>query len=253
VLKGEWVPVTTGESDTDVYRRGDGSAYAKVAPAHGIDALRDERDRIAWLARTGIPGAEVLDWLEFGDGRACLMTSAVRGVAAVDLPPNARLKAVEQLAGMLRRLHDLDVADCPFVRPLGSVFGQAEDVVRRGAVNPQFLSDEWRRERPEDLLARLEAELPYARERAAGDLVVCHGDACLPNFLFDPESLEITGLIDLSRLGVADRYADLALTTVQLVDEWDLDPAGFLTAYGLPDPDRRRLDFYLLLDPLTWG
>ncbi|WP_166665481.1 aminoglycoside 3'-phosphotransferase [Kribbella caucasensis] len=253
MLTGEWVPVTSGESDTKVYRRGDGAAYAKVAPASGIDALRGERDRVAWLAGTGIPGAEVLEWSESGDGRACLVTSAVAGVAAVELPPDARPKAVERLAGMLRRLHDLDVAACPFVRPLGSVFGQAEDVVRRGAVNPQFLRDEWRRERPEDLLARLESELPYAEERAAGDLVVCHGDACLPNFLFDPDSLEITGLIDLGRLGVADRYADLALTAVQLVDEWDLDPAGFLTAYGLPDPDRRRLDVYMLLDPLTWG
>ena len=84
-------------------------------------------------------------------------------------------------------------------------------------------------------------------------LVVCHGDACLPNVFFDPATLEVTGLIDVGRLGIADRYSDLALTTIQLVDEWSADSAPFLSAYGLADPDQRRLRFFRLLDPLTWG
>jgi streptomycin 3"-kinase len=101
------------------------------------------------------------------------------------------------------------------------------------------------------LLERVVAERPYIE--AGIDLGVCHGDACLPNVLFDPDTLEVTGLIDLGRLGVADRYSDLALITIQLHDEWSVDPAPFLAAYGLPRPDQRRLEFYRLLDPLTWG
>jgi streptomycin 3"-kinase len=131
------------------------------------------------------------------------------------------------------------------------VIATAEDVVRRGAVNPGFLTDEWRLLEPSELLARVLAERPSIE--AGLEVVVCHGDACLPNVFFDPSTLEVTGLIDVGRLGLADRYSDLALTTIQLHDEWSADPGPFLAAYGVPDPDRRRLEFYRLLDPLTWG
>ncbi|MGC4941594.1 phosphotransferase [Kribbella sp. DT2] len=245
---GEWAPAGSGESDAEVFRRSDGTAYAKCAPAHGIVDLRGERDRVKWLSSTGIPSAEVLDWVAGPDG-ACLVTTAVPGVAAADLPPEKRQKALSPLAAAFRALHE--VADCPFTRPLGEVVDQAADVVRRGAVNPDFLNDAWRKLRPETLLERIKAEQPYAEQVA--ELVVCHGDACLPNVLLDPETLEVTGFIDLGRLGLADRYADLALTTAQLLDEWDLPADEFLRGYGLEEPDRRRLDFYLLLDPLTWG
>jgi streptomycin 3"-kinase len=104
---------------------------------------------------------------------------------------------------------------------------------------------------PSELLGQIVAESPYVE--SVLEPVVCHGDACLPNVFFDPSTLEVTGLIDLGRLGIADRYSDLALTTIQLHDEWSADPAPFLDAYGLPDPDQRRLYFYRLLDPLTWG
>ena len=51
------------------------------------------------------------------------------------------------------------------------------------------------------------------------------GDAC-------------TGVIDLGRLGVADRHADLALLGADSGRTVDGDP--------------ERLRFYLELDPLTW-
>jgi streptomycin 3"-kinase len=150
---------------------------------------------------------------------------------------------------MIRRLHELK--HCPFERPLGDVVATAEDVVRRGAVNPSFLTDEWRRVAPEELLAKVKEQRAWVESVA--EPAVCHGDACLPNVFFDPDTLEVSGVIDLGRLGVADRYTDLALTTIQIHDEWGLDPAPFLTAYGVPEPDSRRLEFFRLLDPLTWG
>ncbi|MFI7066088.1 phosphotransferase [Kribbella sp. NPDC050124] len=241
-----WEPVTVGESDMSVYRRGD--VFAKCCAVSGVAELRDERDRAAWLAGTSLPGATVVDWLESPDG-ACLVTTAVPGVAGTDLPESAHFKAMRSLGVTLRELHSLP--DCPFERPLASVVATAADVVRRGAVNPDFLTDEWRAMDPSELLDRVVAERPYFESVA--DLAVCHGDACLPNFFFDPETLEVTGLIDLGRLGVADRYSDLALATIQLSDEWSADPGPFLSAYGVPDLDQRRLEFYRLLDPLTWG
>jgi streptomycin 3"-kinase len=244
-LKG-WEPVLVGESDTSVYRRGD--VFAKRCGVDGVPELRDERDRAEWLAGTGLPGATVVDWVESSDG-ACLMTTAVPGVAGNELPASAHGDAMVSLGRELRDLHSLP--DCPFERPLASVVAQAEDVVRRGAVNPAFLTDEWRLLQPSELLARVVAESPYVE--SVLEPVVCHGDLCLPNVFFDPGTLSVTGLIDVGRLGVADRYSDLALTVIQLHDEWAADPGPFLAAYGLPEPDQRRLEFFRLLDPLTWG
>ena len=241
-----WTPVEVGESDTSVYRRGE--VFAKCCGPSGIADLAAERDRVEWLAGTGLPGASVVDWSESSDG-ACLKTTAVPGVRGDTLPPSAHDRAMRHLGTVLSELHSL--TDCPFERPLASVVAAAEDVVRRDAVNPAFLTDEWRQLKPSELLEQVVAERPYVESVA--ELVVCHGDMCLPNVIFDPSSLEVTGLIDLGRLGVADRYTDLALATIQLQDEWSADPAPFLEAYGLPDPDPRRLHFFRLLDPLTWG
>ncbi|GAA1697101.1 APH(3'') family aminoglycoside O-phosphotransferase [Kribbella yunnanensis] len=241
-----WEAVDIGESDTSVYRRGD--AFAKCCGPAGVPELEAERDRIAWLASSGMPGATVVDWQVSDDG-ACLVTSAVPGIPGIDLPSWAWLGAMETLGRTLRELHSLP--DCPFERPLASVIASAEDVVRRGAVNPDFLTDEWRLVTPESLLEQVVAERPYVE--SVTELAVCHGDPCLPNVFFDPLTLRVTGFIDVGRLGVADRYSDLALTTIQLYDEWSVDPGPFLTAYGVTEPDRRRLEFFRLLDPLTWG
>ena len=82
-----------------------------------------------------------------------------------------------------------------------------------------------------------------ADERPPLDAVVCHGDACNPNFLLD-ESGRCVGYVDLGMLGVGDRWADLAPALLSLGwnygDGWQ--PA-FLEAYGTP-PDAEKQEFY---------
>ena len=46
-------------------------------------------------------------------------------------------------------------------------------------------------------------------------LVVCQGDACAPNTLIDDDG-RFCGHVDLGDLGVADRWADLAVATLSL-------------------------------------
>lgn len=69
-------------------------------------------------------------------------------------------------------------------------------------------------------LARVERELPVRLDQERTDMVVCHGDPCMPNFMVDPKTLQCTGLIDLGRLGTADRYADLALMIANAEENW---------------------------------
>jgi len=46
-------------------------------------------------------------------------------------------------------------------------------------------------------------------------LAVCHGDSCSPNTVIDDDG-RCCGHVDLEQLGVADRWADLAVATLSL-------------------------------------
>ena len=74
-------------------------------------------------------------------------------------------------------------------------------------------------------------------------LVVCHGDACAPNTLIDDDG-RCCGHVDLGDLGIADRWADLAVSTLSLSwnypGSWESD---LLDAYGI-DADPARIEAY---------
>jgi kanamycin kinase len=89
-----------------------------------------------------------------------------------------------------------------------------------------------------DARARLGRPPPVDR------LVVCHGDACSPNTLIDDDG-RCCGHVDFGDLGVADRWADLAVASLSLGWNypgrvWD---AEFFSAYGI-EPDPTRMDYY---------
>jgi kanamycin kinase len=74
-------------------------------------------------------------------------------------------------------------------------------------------------------------------------LVVCHGDACAPNTLIGDDG-RFHGHVDLGDLGVANRWADLAVATLSL--SWNYSGSWedvLFDAYGA-DPDPARIDRY---------
>lgn len=78
------------------------------------------------------------------------------------------------------------------------------------------------------------------------ELVVCHGDACVPNTLVDAQGDWIAH-VDLGRLGLADRWADLAVASANLDANFGpgLQPT-FFAAYGI-DRDEDRIQYYRAL------
>lgn len=82
------------------------------------------------------------------------------------------------------------------------------------------------------------------------ELVVCHGDACAPNTLLDQYG-RCTGHVDLGSLGIADRWADLAVatwsTTWNYGEGWQ---TPLLDAYGI-GVDVERTRYYRLLWDLS--
>jgi streptomycin 3"-kinase len=133
----------------------------------------------------------------------------------------------------------------------------ARATVAGGRVHVGFLPRALQGTPPPQILKQLEDELPkrVAQERA--ELVVCHGDLCLPNILIDPDMDQVTGIIDLGRLGTADPHADIALLLATARAGCPHDETAreaernLVLGYGT-EVDPERQDFYLRLDPLTW-
>ena len=74
-------------------------------------------------------------------------------------------------------------------------------------------------------------------------LVVCHGDACAPNTLLDAEGRPLAH-VDLGALGVADRWADVAVAAMSTT--WNYGPGwehALIDAYGIA-ADEPRMAYY---------
>ncbi|CAM4060408.1 Aminoglycoside 3'-phosphotransferase [Bordetella tumbae] len=190
-----------------------GARYIKWQPSVGLSPaeradvnLVMESEKLRWAGQF-VAVPRVVDCGEV-DGAAWLVTEAIDAIPAVD--PRWRDKAevaVRAIATGLRRFHDaLPVHSCPY---RSTWFGSTERV-------------------PEP-------------ER----LVVCHGDPCVPNALLNSEG-GFSAHVDLSRLGVADRWADLAIATYSI--SWEVNFGRsydelFFSTYGI-EPDMTRIQFY---------
>jgi kanamycin kinase len=154
-----------------------------------------------------IPVPRLLDVGEDADGQ-WLATQRTPTVANAVVPGADPYASARAIAAGLRALHALPVDDCPF---------------------------EWR-----------------AQDRGGVDvppidaLVVCHGDACAPNTLMDARG-GFAALVDLGSLGLADRWADLAVASMSL--DWNFGEGHqdeFFAAYGI-ERDEKRIAYYRAL------
>ena len=159
------------------------------------------------------------------DAHEWLVTRAIDGRSAADphwlADPATAVRAVGE---GLRALHDaLPVADCPFD---WSVRSRVSHAPARGIRLPAGLREGALREGP-----------PVDR------LVVCQGDTCCPNTLLGDDGGWLAH-VDLGALGVADRWADIAVAAMST--EWNYGPGWdgvLLEAYDIA-PDEERLAFY---------
>jgi kanamycin kinase len=219
---------------------GERRRFVKWQPAGRGPDLAAEATRLAWaVAYTPVPRL-------LGQGRdaegAWIVTSPVAGTMAVARRWRADPRTAVTAIGVgLRAMHEaLPVDRCPFSWSAGDRLADARRRAARGKVNLADWHEDFRG-------LGVAAALEQAAEAPPIDrLVVCHGDSCAPNTLIGADG-RWSGHVDLGELGVADRWADLAIATWSTT--WNYGPGWeipLLDAYGIaPDEDRTR--YYRLL------
>ena len=232
-----------GMSGARVFKLEDGneSLFLKFAlvssdpdPAFSI---RAETERLKWLRSKKLAVPKVELFLEDSGLEYLLMTSIPGRDASQRWRPDQIPNIIAKLAINLRTWHDTNMDDCPYQLTLETRIAQA-------------------RARTKNASLKLELEALLERTPKTEDLVLCHGDRCLPNVLLN-DDLEISGWIDLGRVGVMDLHWDLALIVGSL--EMDLNPQfngwseRFLEAYGLDVINHETLEFYVQFDRFFWG
>lgn len=225
---------TIGQSGADVYKVGE-TLFIKSEPLSELGELPGEIARLRWLGDTGIPCPEVIETTEHA-GRNWLLMSAVPGSNLAASPDLAPEQVARILGRALRTLHALDPADCPFDHRIEPRLAVARRRLDAGLFDGDDLSH-----------GESDYAMAFSTRPVAEDLVVTHGDACLPNLL--ARDGVFTGFVDCGRLGVADRHQDLALACRSFAR--NCGAAGLpvlLDAYGISEPDPQKLAWYSLLD-----
>jgi len=218
----------------------DGRLFVKWQPAGCDIDLEAEAQRLLWASRfTPVPA--VVGQGSDSEG-AWIITAALPGENAV----SARWRkepatAVRAIGEGLRALHDsLPVGPCPFSWSAEERIADARRRAAIGMIDPKQWWPEHREITVDEALALVEDAPPLDR------VVVCHGDACAPNTLIGDNGLW-SGHVDFGELGVADRWADLAIATWST--QWNYGPGWeptLLGAYGV-EPDPVRTGYYRLL------
>jgi aminoglycoside phosphotransferase len=217
----------------------DARRFVKWSPAGGPD-LAGEAARLDWAGRY-IRVPVVVEVGSDSDG-SWMITLPLTGENAVTPrwvgDPATATRAIGE---GLRALHDaLPVESCPFSWGAADRVAEAQ---RRAASGDIDRADWDETHRSIDLPAALAiiSDIPEVDR-----LVVCHGDTCAPNTLIDDRG-RWSGHVDFGNMGVADRWADLAIATLSTT--WNYGPGWeqpVLDAYGI-EPDPRRSRYYRLL------
>jgi kanamycin kinase len=183
-----------------------------------------ERVRLEW-AVDYTPVPRLINAGADEDG-SWLVTEPLMGESAVSTRWKSEPEvAVRAVAIGLRALHDrLPVEACPFS------WSVADRLAGAGVSSA-------------DAAERIGEPPPVDR------LVVCHGDACMPNTLIGPDG-SWSAHVDMGRLGVADRWADIAVGHANIAGNLTPDYQDlFLEAYGV-DPDVERMRYYRELNEI---
>lgn len=224
----------------------------KIQPE--TEETKSERMILKWLEGK-LPAPRILSDVN-QEGKNYLLMSRVQGKMACDEEYMSSPRVlVSVLAQSLKMLWKVDIADCPVTWDLDAMLASAKERVENGLVDMENTQPETFGENgfesPQELLGWLIANRPVE------ELVLSHGDFCLPNIFIQDEKL--SGYIDLGRTGIADKWKDIAICYRSLKNNFDgkysgkkypdFNPDMLFSELGI-EPDWEKINYYILLDEL---
>ena len=222
-----------------------------------IETESEEARRAAammqWLEGR-IPAPELLEWTTCGGMSYTLMTRVRGEMACVPRYMERPKKLAKLLAHGLRMLWETEASECPVKNGLNEKLALARMRVEQGLVDVEdaepgtfspggFAS-------PRELLIWLEENRPEE------EMVLSHGDFCLPNIYLKDGC--VSGFVDLGRSGAADKWQDIALCWRSLMANADgtygcryggYDRSLLFDELGI-EPDWEKVRYFILLDEL---
>lgn len=224
----------------------------KIQPEN-VEA-RNEIQMMKWLNQK-LPVPKILCYEE-KNGLSYLLMSKIEGKMSCD---EVYMKSPELLIQILtdglKQLWAVDISDCPCNTTLANKLEIAKYNIEHGLVDVDDCEPDTYGENgfasPEELLKWLVEHQP------SEELVLSHGDYCLPNIFAQDDS--ISGFIDFGRAGIADKWLDIALCYRSLKHNFDgtydgitydgFEPNLLFAKLGI-EPDWEKIKYYILLDEL---
>ncbi len=157
-------------------------------------------------------------------------------------------------ANEIKKWHQIPFTDFPSYNTLEDKLNHVKNNIENNLVKTQYFEREFKGMSGKELYNLMMKHYPIKF-----DLVLCHGDVCMPNFML--ENKKVTGWIDVVGCGVNDRYLDIAIALRTLRFNCELfndtftqeDEELFLKTYGIKTLDIDKVLFYICLDELTNG
>lgn len=218
------------------------------------EETRSEAVMMKWLDGK-LPVPKVL-YHKVVDGVNYLLMSKMSGVMSCEesILENQEL-VTEILAEGLKKLWAVDISDCPMRWDLSVKLAAAKYNVENGEVDVDNVEPETFGEGgfkdPQELLEWLTENQPPLEP------VLSHGDFCLPNIFV--EDNHVSGYIDLGKMGIADKWQDIALCYRSLKHNYtgvygseerkDFDENLLFEKLGI-EPDWEKIRYYILMDEL---
>lgn len=216
----------------------------------------NERDIAAWLnGRVSVP--QILEYCVENETAYTLMTRVNGKMLCDEEFLSNPAKMIRYVSEGIKQFWNVNVDDCPHkVSRLDERLKEARrnvenDLVDMDNVEPETFGPNGFAG-PKELLVWLE------KNRPKEDIVLTHGDFCLPNVFIDRD--KISGFIDLGKMGPADRWQDLAIVLRSLKHNFSgkynngksyfkFEPHMLLDELGI-EMDEEKNRYYMLLDEL---
>jgi kanamycin kinase/aminoglycoside 3'-phosphotransferase-3 len=222
------------------YTNSDKDYYLKIEKTNSV--FEHEQKILQWLQkRLSVPKI-VVQCREHGKD-FLLMTKVVGEMALSDKYLKNPLKLVSLLAEGIKKLHAVDISDCPFDCTLNNTLKYVWKRVENNEVNMNNWKESTQFNTPKDLYDYLLVNQPEE------ELVFSHGDYCLPNVFFDNE--KVTGFIDLGNAGISDKWEDIAscIRSLEINLKSKEYTNVFLECLNIK-PDYEKINYYSLLNEL---